>query len=147
MLDLYGHRVSSRPQTSQKSISWVRMRVERRYDERFSDRRQNTATVVLVRRRTYLAAFLLILYQYAMVDTISLLPIGIICWSVSLSVALEVLAEHKKQVQLEVRALWQQRDDLQQRYQTALFEYRVMKRSKKSIVAIEENGKVLLVAM
>lgn len=115
--------------------------VDRQENEHRFHRQRRKVPVVTLKRRTHLFAFLLAICQFAIMDQLNILPLGIITWCCSFAAALEMLVAARARHQREEYILRQQQMFIQERYETALFEYEVLKQSNKRIVIIEENGR------
>lgn len=122
-------------------ISFCKVKMERPQNDSSFHRQQEEVPVVTLKRKSLLTAFLFIICQYAMLDTWNLLPVGIMAWCGSLTIAMELLHTAKLRHQRHQYIVRQQTKRMQERYETIIFEYRVLKQSDKKIVIIEENGR------
>lgn len=149
MLDVHARnhvsRVRRETNGTSSSLSLVRFRrvqMERRQCKQRFHRRQEQVPVVTLKRKTHLVAFLFVICQYAMVDRQCILPVGIISWFCSFTVAMELLAvatarhKHQEEYILKAQELY-----MKERYEAALFEYQVLRKSNKRIVMLRENGR------
>ena len=136
------------PPNAAPSIRLRRIQVEQRYDERCFGHQQERVSVLTLKRRTHVAVFLITLCQYAMLDTLNILPIGILTWCCSFTVALEFVMTTSQTQQLQNEDYVRQQELFYKQYERALFEYQVLNQSKKKIVIIkEDNGRRVLVAL
>ena len=120
-----------------------------RFQEEQSLKNVQVLTIRRSAKSRYLVAFLLILCQFAVVDTINFLPVGIILYAFGISLAVEQLVN-------PTLFLWEEEDNenlLRQRYDAemkraidnAMFEYQILKgRNNVRIVPIQQGDKTIL---
>jgi hypothetical protein len=147
-------------------IGIKRIKVQRHMDkERFIFQKHETKKVLMLtmKRKTQLVTFLIILCQYAVVDSINFLPFGIILYSIGIAVSIELLSDENalfvydeiKGLRIEtreeeVRRLKQlEEEELQRVYDVSKFEYHVFKkRPRTKFFRIHQNdGRLKLFAV
>jgi hypothetical protein len=136
-----------------------RVEVERHYDqnEHFFERsKQETISILTIRSRTHLLAFLVVLCQFAVIDTINLLPAGLILYSVGIAMAVEVwqtgsaddLFFFGDPLKEEMEAMQKEEENLRLAIEKAKFEYHVLRRNPRArIVPIRKDGTTVLYAI
>jgi diphthamide synthase subunit DPH2 len=140
-------------------IGLGRIQIERHHHHHYHYQRSastsETVRVLTIRRRSqYLVAFLVVLCQFAVVDTSNFLPVGIILYAFGISVALEQLTTttttttSNKEEQQEREMIRRRELEFRKAYQEAMFEYQVLKgRTNVRIVPIQQHGKTILYAI
>jgi Zn-dependent membrane protease YugP len=111
-----------------------------RHDEqerfRFQQHRTKLVPMVTLRRKTHLFAFLVILCQFAIVDRINFLPLGIILYAVAINVALQLLSDENDALLLFEDDLPEQdrtyepdqEEEFRRNFEMAKFEYHILKK-------------------
>jgi hypothetical protein len=110
--------------------------------------------LISIRRKSQLAAFVILLIQFAGVDTYHLLPTGMILYAVALQVAWEqwtdeVLEQHQRYQKEQLQEEQWRHAGLQAAIRQAEFEYHILKNRRDiEIVPVEEpDGRVVLYAV
>ena len=141
----------------------------------FERNHRETVSMLIIRNRSHLLAFLVVLGQFAMIDTINFLPTGILLYSVGIALMVEVVGTKnddddedgiafwiqkeeqnrqelifwkKQQQQLQQQLQKQQKEDLRKGMKDAMFEWHVLRnRPNVKIIPRRENGKTVLYAI
>lgn len=116
-----------------------RMPMERRRNDGLRGaQHKEVVTVLSLKRKTHLAILLFTVGQFAVLDPHCILPLGVISWYCSFTLALELL--HNMYSSSQHGFLEEQHDKfIQQQYERILFEYRVLKQSNKRIVIVNDK--------
>jgi hypothetical protein len=112
-----------------------RIPMERRRNDGLFQQKE-VVTVLSLNRKTHLAILLFTIGQFAILDPHCILPLGIISWCCSLTLALELL--HHMYFPPKHDFLKEQ-EFIQKQYERILFEYRVLKQSNKRIAIVNDK--------
>jgi hypothetical protein len=134
-------------------IGLKQIQVERHEDHDFffEQNKPITVSMLTLKRRSHLVAFLIIVCQYAMFDTINFLPVGILLYAVGISLAAEQLSgvEWGQTKDHEIMMLRQREaEEIRKHMEAAMFEYHILRgKPNVQIVKKREHGKVFLYAI
>jgi hypothetical protein len=121
------------------------------HDFFFEQNKPITVSMLTLKRRSHLVAFLIIVCQYAMFDTINFLPVGILLYAVGISLAAEQLSgvEWGPTNDHEIMMLRQREEkEIRKHIEAAMFEYHILRgKPNVQIVRKREHGKLFLYAI
>lgn len=103
---------------------------------------KEVVSVLCLKQKTHLAMILFALCQYALMDPFGILPLGVISWCCSFTIALELLlvdTRKSSSSHLDILEKRRQQEYIRQQYDRILFEYRVLKQSSKRIVIVNDK--------
>ena len=109
-----------------------------------------------MRGRSCLATFFILLWPFALVDEINVLPMGVLLYSMGLASLVDlVYFDSREQFRIRQKRRQERRQqrklriiEIQRQYEAALFEYHVlMGQPEKQIVEVKHNGDTILVAI
>lgn len=157
---LSGYNKDDRLAAAVPIIGLKQIQVERHYHEDhaffFEQNKFVTVSMLTLKRRSHLVAFLIIVCQYAMFDTINSVPIGILLYAAGISLAAEQLSgvetlgggptndHHHRIMMLRQR----EEEEIRRHMNAATFEYHILRGNLNvQIVRKREHGKLVLYAI
>lgn len=133
-------------------VRFRRLRQERNDDTtfRFHQRKTQLVSSLTLKSRSHLVTFLVVICQYAIFDTVNLLPIGIIMYAAGISLAVEEMVHGRSLFWYEDTFFSEtqlMRQELQSEIKLAEFEYHILKGMPRTkIIPVNENGRLVLYA-
>lgn len=129
------------------------IRFKRKLVQRYNGREQflfqkeeyTVVPMATLRRKTHLFSFLVLLCQFAIVDTVNFLPLGITLYSAAINICLEIFSDQndvfltslfgEEFPEQDSTELQEQEKEFRRIYDAAKFEYHVLKKKPKTTFA------------